>query len=204
MSHALTLHINQQDYTLTDLDIRTTLLDACRNQLGLTGSKKGCDHGQCGACTMLINGQRVNSCLTLAIMHEGDTIETIEGFAKRMDTPEQLDPIQQAFLAHDAFQCGYCTPGQICSTKALLTELREQWPSHVSADLVQPLSSDKVAFAQQLDKEIAERMSGNICRCSAYPNIVRAIKQVIQEADIFNNDTTKTPIMPATSQGVSS
>lgn len=201
MSHALTLHINQQNHTLTDLDVRTTLLDACRNQLGLTGSKKGCDHGQCGACTMLINGQRVNSCLTLAIMHEGDTIETIEGLAKGMDTPEQLDPIQQAFLAHDAFQCGYCTPGQICSTKALLTELREQWPSHVSADLVQPLSSDKVAFAQQLDKEIAERMSGNICRCSAYPNIVRAIKQVVQEADIFNNDATKTP---TASQGVSS
>lgn len=203
MSNALTLHINQQDYTLTDVDVRTTLLDACRNHLGLTGSKKGCDHGQCGACTMLINGQRVNSCLTLAVMHEGDTIETIEGIG----TPEQLHPIQQAFLAHDAFQCGYCTPGQICSTKAMIQELREQWASHVSVDLMQPLSSDKAAFTEQLDKEIAERMSGNICRCSAYPNIVRAIKQVLQESEIFNGDVQIESVLltPAQtrSQGVS-
>lgn len=202
MSNALTLHINQQDYTLTDVDVRTTLLDACRNHLGLTGSKKGCDHGQCGACTMLINGQRVNSCLTLAVMHEGDTIETIEGIG----TPEQLHPIQQAFLAHDAFQCGYCTPGQICSTKAMIQELREQWASHVSVDLMHPLSSDKAAFTEQLDKEIAERMSGNICRCSAYPNIVRAIKQVLQESEIFNGDVQiesipSTPVQTR-SQGV--
>lgn len=202
MSNALTLHINQQDYTLTDVDVRTTLLDACRNHLGLTGSKKGCDHGQCGACTMLINGQRVNSCLTLAVMHEGDTIETIEGIG----TPDQLHPIQQAFLAHDAFQCGYCTPGQICSTKAMIQELREQWASHVSVDLMQPLSSDKAAFTEQLDKEIAERMSGNICRCSAYPNIVRAIKQVLQESEIFNRDVQiesvlSTPVQTR-SQGV--
>lgn len=203
MSNALTLHINQQDYTLTDVDVRTTLLDACRNHLGLTGSKKGCDHGQCGACTMLINGQRVNSCLTLAVMHEGDTIETIEGIG----TPDQLHPIQQAFLAHDAFQCGYCTPGQICSTKAMIQELREQWASHVSVDLMQPLSSDKATFTQQLDKEIAERMSGNICRCSAYPNIVRAIKQVLQESEIVNRDVQieSIPSTPAQtrSQGVS-
>lgn len=203
MSNALTLHINQQDYTLTDVDVRTTLLDACRNHLGLTGSKKGCDHGQCGACTMLINGQRVNSCLTLAVMHESDTIETIEGIG----TPEQLHPIQQAFLAHDAFQCGYCTPGQICSTKAMIQELREQWASHVSVDLMHPLSSDKATFTQQLDKEIAERMSGNICRCSAYPNIVRAIKQVLQESEIFNGDVQiesipSTPVQTR-SQGVS-
>lgn len=187
MPPSLTLNINKQQHTFTDLDARTSLLDVCRNHLGLTGSKKGCDHGQCGACTMLINGQRVNSCLTLAVMHEGDTIETIEGIG----SPEQLDPIQQAFLEHDAFQCGYCTPGQICSTKAMIEELRQNWASHVSADLMQPFSSDAEEFKQQLDKEISERMSGNICRCSAYPNIVRAIKQVLQETD-FSTDKIKT------------
>ena len=158
MPQSLTLTINQQQHTLTNLDVRTTVLDVCRNHLGLTGSKKGCDHGQCGACTMLINGQRVNSCLTLAVMHEGDSIETIEGIG----SPEALDPIQQAFLEHDAFQCGYCTPGQICSTKAMIEELRQNWASHVSADLMQPLSNDTAQFKQQLDKEISERMSGNI------------------------------------------
>lgn len=176
-AHPITLNINQHDYILNDLDVRTTLLDVCRNQLGLTGSKKGCDHGQCGACTMLINGRRVNSCLTLAVMHEGDTIETIEGIGM----PDNLDPIQQAFLEHDAFQCGYCTPGQICSTKAMIEELKQNWASHVSADLVNPLSHQD--FKQQLDKEISERMSGNICRCSAYPNIVKAIKQVLEATD---------------------
>lgn len=186
MPQSLTLTINQQQHTLTNLDVRTTVLDVCRNHLGLTGSKKGCDHGQCGACTMLINGQRVNSCLTLAVMHEGDSIETIEGIG----SPEALDPIQQAFLEHDAFQCGYCTPGQICSTKAMIEELRQNWASHVSNDLMQPLSNDTAQFKQQLDKEISERMSGNICRCSAYPNIVRAIKQVLQETD-FSAETDK-------------
>lgn len=190
MPPSLTLNINKQQHTFTDLDARTSLLDVCRNHLGLTGSKKGCDHGQCGACTMLINGQRVNSCLTLAIMHEGDTIETIEGIG----SPEALDPIQQAFLENDAFQCGYCTPGQICSTKAMIEELRQNWASHVSADLMQPFSSDKEQFKQQLDKEISERMSGNICRCSAYPNIVRAIKQVLQETD-FSTDKVKTQLV---------
>lgn len=179
MPNSVTLTINKQSHILTDLDVRTTLLDVCRNQLGLTGSKKGCDHGQCGACTMLINGRRVNSCLTLAVMHEGDDIETIEGIG----TPDHLDPIQQAFLDHDAFQCGYCTPGQICSTKGMIEELRQQWASHVSADLSQPLNIDKEQFRQQLDKEISERMSGNLCRCSAYPNIVRAIKQVLEDTD---------------------
>ncbi len=183
MASSLTLHINQQDYTLTDLDVRTTLLDVCRHHLGLTGSKKGCDHGQCGACTILINGKRVNGCLTLAIMHEGDEIQTIEGIG----SPEQLHPIQQAFLDHDAFQCGYCTPGQICSTKALIEELRQQMPSHVSADLMQPFTTDKARLNQQLEKEISERMSGNICRCSAYPNIVRAIKQVLEQSDVFDD-----------------
>lgn len=183
MASSLTLHINQQDYTLTDLDVRTTLLDVCRHHLGLTGSKKGCDHGQCGACTILINGKRVNGCLTLAIMHEGDEIQTIEGIG----TPEQLHPIQQAFLDNDAFQCGYCTPGQICSTKAMIEELRQQMPSHVSADLMQPFATDKAKLSQQLEKEISERMSGNICRCSAYPNIVRAIKQVLEQSDVFDD-----------------
>lgn len=175
------LNINQQIYTLSDLDVRTTLLDVCRNHLGLTGSKKGCDHGQCGACTMLINGKRVNSCLTLAIMHEGDDIQTIEGIG----SPDQLDPIQQAFLEHDAFQCGYCTPGQICSTKGLIEELRANWASHVSQDLNKPLPQNLTELAEkspkELHKEIAERMSGNLCRCSAYPNIVRAIEQVIAQ-----------------------
>ena len=195
MASSLTLHINQQDYTLTDLDVRTTLLDVCRHHLGLTGSKKGCDHGQCGACTILINGKRVNGCLTLAIMHEGDEIQTIEGIG----SPEQLHPIQQAFLDHDAFQCGYCTPGQICSTKAMIEELRQNWASHVSADLMQPLSSDTAQFKQQLDKEISERMSGNICRCSAYPNIVRAIKQVLQETG-FSAETDKVTTQTAATQ----
>lgn len=176
----LTLTINQQRYTLSDLDVRTTLLDVCRNHLGLTGSKKGCDHGQCGACTMLVNGKRVNGCLTLAVMHEGDDIQTIEGIG----TPEQLDPIQQAFLDHDAFQCGYCTPGQICSTKGLLEELRANWASHVSQDLNNPLAKNLSETNYLLQKEIAERMSGNLCRCSAYPNIVRAIEQVILDAGI--------------------
>lgn len=178
----LTLTINHQRHVLSDLDVRTTLLDVCRNHLGLTGSKKGCDHGQCGACTMLINGKRVNSCLTLAVMHEGDDIQTIEGIG----SPDQLDPIQQAFLDHDAFQCGYCTPGQICSTKGMLEELRANWASHVSQDLNEPLSQNLAELAKrfpnELHKEIAERMSGNLCRCSAYPNIVRAIGQVITES----------------------
>lgn len=195
MPQALTLTINQQQHTLTNLDVRTTVLDVCRNHLGLTGSKKGCDHGQCGACTMLINGQRVNSCLTLAVMHEGDSIETIEGIG----SPEALDPIQQAFLEHDAFQCGYCTPGQICSTKGMIEELRQNWASHVSDDLMQPLSSDTAQFKQQLDKEISERMSGNICRCSAYPNIVRAIKQVLQETG-FSAETDKVTTQTAATQ----
>lgn len=197
MPQSLTLTINQQQHTLTNLDVRTTVLDVCRNHLGLTGSKKGCDHGQCGACTMLINGQRVNSCLTLAVMHEGDSIETIEGIG----SPEALDPIQQAFLEHDAFQCGYCTPGQICSTKSMIEELRQNWASHVSDDLMQPLSKDTTQFKQQLDKEISERMSGNICRCSAYPNIVRAIKQVLQETGFSaetDNVTTQTAATQAT------
>lgn len=188
MPNSLIFHINQQDYSVSDLDVRTTLLDLCRNHLGLTGSKKGCDHGQCGACTMLVNGQRINSCLSLAVMHDGDTIETIEGIG----TPEQLDVIQQAFLEHDAFQCGYCTPGQICSTKGMIEELRQGWASYVSQDLQQPLPADIRQSVQDLETEISERMSGNICRCSAYPNIVRAIQQAISQTDMGKTDMSKT------------
>jgi xanthine dehydrogenase YagT iron-sulfur-binding subunit len=143
------LKINGKDYTL-DVDPRVTLLDALRERLHLTGSKKGCDHGQCGACTVLVNGRRTNSCLSFAVMHDSDEITTIEGLADG----EQLHPIQAAFIEHDSFQCGYCTPGQICSAVALLKE------NHANSD-----------------EEIREWMSGNICRCGAYPNILAAIKE---------------------------
>ncbi len=164
----LTLTINKQDYQLDNLDTRTTLLDVCRQHLQITGPKKGCDHGQCGACTILINGRRANACLTLAVMHEGDEITTIEGIGM----PESLSELQQAFKDHDAFQCGYCTPGQICSATALIEEIKQNWPSHVTTDLHNPNGL--------LVQEIAERMSGNICRCSAYPNIIKAISQVLE------------------------
>lgn len=178
----LTLTINKQDYQLENLDARTTLLDVCRQHLQITGPKKGCDHGQCGACTMLINGRRVNSCLTLAVMHDGDDITTIEGIGM----PDSLSALQQAFKDNDAFQCGYCTPGQICSATALIEEIKQNWPSHVSTDLQNP---DGL-----LIQEIAERMSGNICRCSAYPNIIKAISQVLEnevsESIIQTTDNT--------------
>jgi xanthine dehydrogenase YagT iron-sulfur-binding subunit len=148
------------------LDTRTTLLDALREHLHLTGSKKGCDHGQCGACTVIVAGRRINSCLTLAVMHGGDVITTIEG----LGTPERLHPLQAAFIAHDGFQCGYCTPGQICSAAAMLDEIAAGIPSHVTADLIAPLHIS--------DGELRERMSGNICRCAAYPNIIAAIAEV--------------------------
>jgi xanthine dehydrogenase YagT iron-sulfur-binding subunit len=150
-----------------DVDIRTTLLDLCREHLGLTGSKKGCDHGQCGACTMLVDGRRINSCLSLAVMHQEDDIVTIEG----LGTPDDLHPLQRAFVSHDGFQCGYCTPGQICSAVGMLDEVAKGWPSHVSESL------DDFELT---DGEISERMSGNICRCSAYPNIVEAIREVAE------------------------
>lgn len=178
------LTINGQTYDLQGIDTRTSLLDLCRHTLALTGSKKGCDHGQCGACTLLVNGVRVNSCLTFAVMHAGDEITTIEGIAPQNDlqddnAPAKLAPIQQAFLDNDAFQCGYCTSGQICSATALLNELRERLPSHVSVNLDQPLPDDLTQAISQheLRHEIRERMSGNLCRCAAYPNIVRAIEQ---------------------------
>jgi len=161
------LRINGRAYAL-DLDPRTTLLDALREHVALTGTKKGCDQGQCGACTVIINGQRINSCLTLAVMHADDEITTIEGLANGDD----LHPMQAAFVRHDGLQCGYCTPGQICSAVAVLTEHKVGWPSYATAD---------VASAPALtDAEIAERMSGNICRCSAYPNIVAAIREVAE------------------------
>jgi xanthine dehydrogenase YagT iron-sulfur-binding subunit len=156
------LTVNGEVHDLS-LDGRTSLLDALRDHLGLTGTKKGCDHGQCGACTVLVNGQRFNACLSLAAQRDGDSIVTIEGLAE----PGKMHPLQQAFVKHDGFQCGYCTPGQICSAVGMLDELERGIPSAVSADLA--------AAPQATTDEIRERMSGNICRCSAYPNIVAAI-----------------------------
>ena len=163
------LSINGETHVL-DAEPRVTLLDALRNHLRLTGSKKGCDHGQCGACTVLIDGRRVNSCLTLACMHDGQEITTIEGLGE----PEALSALQEAFVRHDGYQCGYCTPGQICSATAMLEEIRQGWPSHVTADLE--------AGAELTLEEVAERMSGNLCRCAAYPNIRDAIMEVAGRA----------------------
>ena len=160
-----TLRVNGKRQEL-NLDTRTSLLDALREHLKLTGTKKGCDQGQCGACTVIVNGRRINSCLSLAIMHDGDEVTTIEG----LGTPGKLHPMQAAFVKHDGYQCGYCTPGQICSAVSALEEIRAGIPSHVSPDLnVKPLLS--------VD-EIRERMSGNICRCGAYSNILDAITEV--------------------------
>jgi xanthine dehydrogenase YagT iron-sulfur-binding subunit len=162
---AVTLKVNGQAHTLT-LDTRTTLLDALREHLRLTGTKKGCDHGQCGACTVILNGRRINSCLTLAVMHQGDSVTTIEGLGR----PGRLHPMQAAFVKHDGFQCGYCTPGQICSSVGMLQEVKAGIPSHVTTDVAaQPLLTPA---------EIKERMSGNICRCGAYSNILDAIQEV--------------------------
>jgi xanthine dehydrogenase YagT iron-sulfur-binding subunit len=161
----LTFTVNGEARDL-DLDTRTTLLDALREHLHLTGTKKGCDHGQCGACTVIVEGRRINSCLTLAVMHDGDSITTIEGLGR----PDNLHPMQAAFVRHDGYQCGYCTPGQICSSVAVLDEIKAGIPSHVTADLnAQP---------QLTEAELRERMSGNICRCGAYSNIVEAITEV--------------------------
>ena len=164
-SATVELTINSQSHVL-NLDPRTTLLDALREHLALTGSKKGCDHGQCGACTVLIDGRRINSCLTLAVMHDGQSITTIEGLADGGN----LHPMQAAFVEHDGFQCGYCTSGQICSAVGMLSEAQAGMPSFATADVANPQP-------ELTDVEIRERMSGNICRCAAYPNIVAAIKQ---------------------------
>ena len=161
----VSFNVNGKDVTL-ELDTRTTLLDALREHLHLTGSKKGCDQGQCGACTIIMDGRRINSCLSLAIMHDGAKITTIEG----LGTPDKLHPMQAAFVKHDGYQCGYCTPGQICASVSVIEEIRAGMPSHVTADLN--------AKPQMTVEEIRERMSGNICRCGAYSNIIDAIKEV--------------------------
>jgi len=159
-----TIRVNGVDRA-ADVDTRTSLLDFLRERLDLKGTKKGCDHGQCGACTVLVNGVRINACLSLAVMHEGDEVVTVEGLAEA----ENLHPVQQAFLAEDAFQCGYCTPGQICSAVGLLSEIAAGQPSEATADLDGPVVLT--------DAEIRERMSGNICRCSAYPQILAAVRR---------------------------
>ena len=161
----VTLKVNGRTSQVA-LDTRTTLLDALREHWKLTGTKKGCDHGQCGACTVLVNGRRINSCLSLAVMHEGDSVTTIEG----LGTPQSLHPMQAAFIKHDGYQCGYCTPCQICSAVAVLAEVKAGVPSHVTADLDAPV--------RLTAGELRERMSGNICRCGAYSNIVDAITEV--------------------------
>ncbi len=168
----ITITINKQQRTLT-IDTRTSLLDLLREHLDLTGSKKGCDHGQCGACTVLLDGRRVNSCLTLAVAAQGAEITTIEG----LGTPENLSPAQAAFLAHDGFQCGYCTPGQICSATALAEEAQRGELSMVSFE------TGHTSHPEVTDDEIRERMSGNICRCGAYPNIVAAVRQLTRSQD---------------------
>ena len=161
----LSFTVNGERSTL-ELDTRTTLLDALREHLELTGTKKGCDHGQCGACTVIVNGARINSCLSLAVQHEGDEVTTIEG----LGSADNLHPMQAAFVKHDGYQCGYCTPGQICSAVAVLDEIKAGAPSHVQADLTaSPVPSNL---------EMRERMSGNICRCGAYSNIAEAMAEV--------------------------
>jgi len=161
----ISFHVNGQLHEL-NLDTRTTLLDALREHLHLNGTKKGCDHGQCGACTVIVDGRRINSCLSLTVMQQGARITTIEG----LGTPDRLHPMQAAFIKHDGYQCGYCTPGQICSAVSVLQEIKQGIPSHVSASLTE--------HPQVSAEEIRERMSGNICRCGAYSNIIDAITEV--------------------------
>ncbi|MFG6655606.1 aldehyde dehydrogenase iron-sulfur subunit PaoA [Scandinavium sp. M-37] len=164
----IAFNVNGKRYQL-EVDTRTTLLDALRENLHLTGSKKGCDHGQCGACTVLVNGRRLNACLTLAVMHQDADITTIEG----LGTPDNLHPMQAAFIEHDGYQCGYCTPGQICSSVGMVQEIKDGMPSHVTLDLVSP--------PEMTAEEIRERMSGNICRCGAYANMLAAIEDAAGE-----------------------
>ncbi len=164
-TYKVAMTVNGKPHRLT-LDPRTTLLDALREHLHLTGTKKGCDHGQCGACTVIVNGERINACLSLAVQHESDAVTTIEG----LGTPERLHPMQAAFVKHDGYQCGYCTPGQICSAVSVLEEIKRGIPSHAQADLM--------AAPQPTGVELRERMSGNICRCGAYSNIADAIAEI--------------------------
>jgi xanthine dehydrogenase YagT iron-sulfur-binding subunit len=165
---AVELEVNGHPYRL-NIDPRTSLLDMLREHLALTGTKKGCDHGQCGACTVLLDGRRINACLTLAVMHDGQSITTVEGLADG----GKLSPLQALFVEHDGFQCGYCTSGQICSATGMIAESRAGMPSLVTVDLA-------VERPELTEAEIRERMSGNICRCAAYPNIVAAIKQAAE------------------------
>ena len=163
MDADISLRVDGEAHRLT-VDTRTTLLDLMRERLGNTSPKKGCDHGQCGACTILLDGERALSCLALAVAHDGAEVTTADGLA-----PEgELHPVQQAFIDHDAFQCGYCTPGQICSAVGALQELDRGWPSHVTEDLT--------ADPEATDAEVSERMSGNLCRCGAYANITPAVQ----------------------------
>jgi len=164
-TYKVAMTVNGKPHRLT-LDPRTTLLDALREHLHLTGTKKGCDHGQCGACTVIVNGERINACLSLAVQHEGDVVTTIEG----LGTPERMHPMQAAFVKHDGYQCGYCTPGQICSAVSVLEEIKRGIPSHAQADLM--------AAPQPTGVELRERMSGNICRCGAYSNIADARAEI--------------------------
>ena len=164
-TYKVAMTVNGKPRRLT-LDPRTTLLDALREHLHLTGTKKGCDHGQCGACTVIVNGERINACLSLAVQHEGDVVTTIEG----LGTPERMHPMQAAFVKHDGYQCGYCTPGQICSAVSVLEEIKRGIPSHAQADLM--------AKPQPTGVELRERMSGNICRCGAYSNIADAMAEI--------------------------
>ncbi len=161
----ISVEVNGQVHGVS-VDTRTSLLDLLREHLRMTGTKKGCDHGQCGACTVIADGRRINACLSLAVMHDGGTVTTIEG----LGTPERLHPLQAAFIRHDGYQCGYCTPGQICSALGMLAEIKAGVPSHVTADLL--------AAVEATDAELRERMSGNICRCGAYSNIIAAINEV--------------------------
>lgn len=168
---AIRLRVNGTNYGLR-VDPRTSLLDLLREKLDLPGTKKGCNHGQCGACTILVDGRRINSCLALAVIYDGSEITTIEGLAKG----DELHPLQSAFVRHEGFQCGYCTPGQICSAVAMLSEVDQGTVSHVTEDVRQ---AGRIALT---DEEISERMSGNICRCGAYPGIVAAIREVSEQA----------------------
>jgi xanthine dehydrogenase YagT iron-sulfur-binding subunit len=165
METRISLLVDGQRRSLS-VDTRTTLLDALREQLGVTSPKKGCDHGQCGACTVLLDGRRATTCLALAVAHDGSEITTAEG----LPDGQELHPVQQAFLDHDGFQCGYCTPGQVCSAVGMLDEAKAGWPSYVTEE-----PSGEIALD---DEEIRERMSGNLCRCGAYANIVAAIREV--------------------------
>ena len=163
------LRVDGEEHRLV-VDTRTTLLDALRERLGNTGPKKGCDHGQCGACTVLLDGRRANSCLALAVAHDGAEIVTAEGLAENGD----LHPMQRSFIEHDGYQCGYCTPGQIVSAVGMLDEVEAGWPSHVTGDV----SAEEISLS---DAEIRERMSGNLCRCGAYANIVPVIREAAEE-----------------------